>query len=158
MKFTFILFIIPYVTPFFTNKQFFHNKYLCNKENREPEKITIKSVTDLFNAYLKEETNNFESNISIENIKDEINKMSIMNEITSNQNITKKTTSNKTTIDSLYNIAVNIKQYELLKNLENNKTSENVKLNYIEHYKWLFNNDYINLNNGGLMKDWNTIL
>jgi hypothetical protein len=52
---------------------------------------------------------------------------------------------------------LNIKKYKLLSILRNNKTADIVKLAHIDYNEWLFDND-IKLSNGGLMKDWDTIL
>jgi len=118
------------------------------KKEGEPKKISIKSVTDMFNKYLalEQEQNNISEEfavISRTQIKPPPKKTEIE-------------TSSSDDYNQLSVIHLNMHKQKLLKVLENTKVSEITKMEYIENAKWLFDQQYsVNMSNGGLMDDWN---
>jgi hypothetical protein len=123
-------------------------KLFSNNADGEPSKISIKSVTDLFNAYLEAEKQTISDTIVVPPRP---------------QSQPKKTEVEKATIvdkhSRLTDIHCNMKRQHLLKVLQNDKTSQQTKLEYIDDTKWLFDQQYgVNMSNGGLMDDWNFTL
>jgi hypothetical protein len=146
----FILFVftayIGLINSFITPRNvLFRNKLFCSNNNtgeiKQP--ISIKSITELFNSYLQEEMQNITLSMPIPTI-------------IKNANIT-NIYEHPSSIEVPNNTLLNIKKYKLLSILRNNKTADIVKLAHIDYNEWLFDND-IKLSNGGLMKDWDTIL
>ena len=130
------------------------------KKEGEPSKISIKSVTDMFNKYLAIEQEQY--NISDMIVLPPRNKTENPEE-NKKEKEEKATSTNDllltTNYDRLTDIQRNIKRKQLLKILQNDKTSQQTKLEYIDDAKWLFDREYsVNMSNGGLMNDWNFTL
>lgn len=143
-----LLFIVISVNAFPRLTTLLQKKVLfCNKEDdndeKKPTKISIKSVTDLFNRYLEEE-----------------NKSVAINEVIPS------TYKQKVIIDEkpfyppdtpIRGIHRALMEKRLLDILQNDATGVVVKLAYLRENKWLFDEPITDIRNGGLMKEWDTL-
>jgi hypothetical protein len=180
MKLLFFAVIISEFNGFVIRNILFRNsKHYCNNKNatnggeneRRLTKISIESVSNLFNAYLKDEQQQIEQKIEEEFEQQQQQQFEQQIEeprkIDTDKNVSIVLQNHNTTKNKLYletsnynellTIYHNFKKRELLIVLQNNKTSDFVKLHYIQHNNWLFDNNEQSLNNGGLMNDWNIL-
>jgi hypothetical protein len=150
MNFIFVLFsfyqLFCYGFPVRNQKRMHGIRLYCDAtdDTEKKIKISIESITKLFNEYLEEEPESpAEQLISLNEKKDEITALPSPSQHYCENEI------------DLSKINRHIKSKELLNILQNRNIHYLVKLEYIKLNEWLIYENDINLQNGGLLRDWN---